>query len=241
MSKFISILFLFIVLITNLVKDINHDYKKIQTIEYNHNNFKIPSTVNLASLDKSIEYSLNFNSIHEEYIPHITEEVMNNNNLITYNQNLTIVDERLFDIDKFNEHIKNTAPIDSPFIGRGDMFISIGYELSVNPYYIYAHSSVETGYGKSNIAKSKGNYFGIGAYNSNPSNAYRFVNENEVDKVYHGIYNGTKWIKDNYFDKGLNTLYKMITGKKRYAVYDDGTPNYTWMYDISSLMVNIDY
>lgn len=204
----------------NAINDITTNYY-IENNEYNN--------------DYNEENYENFKSIHSEYVIPFEDEINENENLPEYEQNLTLFDETIA-VEDMNEHIKNTAPSDSPFIDRGDMFIEIGTQLSVNPYYIYAHASIESGYGKSNMAISKGNYFGIGAYNSDPSQACIFINNDDVDKVYIGLYNGTKWIKENYFDEGLDSLYKMISGSKKYAVNDDGTPNYDWMYDISYLM-----
>lgn len=211
----------------NAINEVTYKTKCIEALEQFENDYKIK---------KYNEINEEFQSIHNEYIIPMEDEIKENEMLSNHYKDLTLFGEELLDVNKMNEHIKNTAPSDSPFINRGNMFIEIGNELSVNPYYIYAHASVESGYGRSNMAITKGNYFGIGAFNSNSSKAYRFIDNKSHDKVYIGIYNGTKWIKENYFNKGSNTLNKMISGKRKYAVYDDGTPNYDWMYDISSLM-----
>lgn len=50
-------------------------------------------------------------------------------------------------------------------------FYNICTEYGVNPQLAFAHSCIETGYGSSTQVQQKSNYFGMGAYNTDPSNA----------------------------------------------------------------------
>lgn len=234
MRKFIDVsLVIVLLLLYSEPKNVN----AVNDVTYKTNWFETMETLKVKSQNSDYDkINEEFQSVHSEYIIPLENEILENESLPNHHKDLTLFGEDLLNVDKMNKYILSTAPKNSPFIGRGEMFINIGNELSVNPYYIYAHASVESGYGLSNIALTKGNYFGIGAFNSDTSKAYRFIDSKSYDRVYTGIYNGTKWIKENYFDRGLNTLNKMISGKRKYAVYDDDTPNYSWMYDISSLM-----
>lgn len=186
-----------------------------------------------SSLYEIINYddiNTKFNSIHKEYIELEYIETYEDPTLMT---NLNTFQGTNININDFNDHIRNNSPENSPFIDKGEMFINIGYELDVNPYYIYAHAALESGHGMSNMCKTKGNYFGIGAYNSSPESALSF----DKTSMYSSIYNGTKWIKDNYFNKGQDSLYLMLYGNKSYAVYDNGEPNVNWANNILSLMI----
>ena len=84
----------------------------------------------------------------------------------------------------------------------------------MNPRYILAHAALESGWGTSSYAKA-GNFFGIGAFDSNPDNAYNYGNSN-MEK---GLINGAVWIRKNFYDAGQTTLYKMRHngGKHEYA------------------------
>lgn len=104
----------------------------------------------------------------------------------------------------FNKYIASKAPKNSPFRGRADVFLKASEITGLDPRYIFAHASVESSYGKSNFAVNRGNYFGIGAFDRNPNNAY-----NMGDGLEEGIINGAKWIKEKYYDKGRTTLNKM--------------------------------
>lgn len=130
-------------------------------------------------------------------------------------------------IDEMNEYIESVAPSDSPFIGKGETFLKASHITNLDPYYIFAHASVESGYGNSNIAVTKHNYFGIASFNYDPNNAYHMGNN--LDE---GIIQGALWIKKNYTNKGYDTLTKMVYDGS-YCLTDSGEPSQKWIDDIS--------
>lgn len=113
------------------------------------------------------------------------------------------------------------------FTGKGEYFVKAAKASGLDPRYILAHSAEETGWGDSNYAKA-GNFFGIGAFDSNPDNALKYGN----DDMESGLINGAKWIRKNYYDAGQTTLYKMRHngGKHEYATND------TWHTNIARIM-----
>lgn len=114
----------------------------------------------------------------------------------------------------------------------GDVAIKAHKETGLDPRYLVAHAAWESAWGTSNYAKNRNNFFGIGAFNSNPDKALTFSKEE-------GFIDGAKWINHNFIKEGQNTLDSMInepTGTHRYAVYDDGSPNEGWVQGISSIM-----
>ncbi|MDY3006266.1 glucosaminidase domain-containing protein, partial [Anaerococcus porci] len=96
--------------------------------------------------------------------------------------------------------------------------------------YILAHAALESGWGRSNIAKRYNNYFGIGAFDNDPNNAKNFSNSGLAS----GIINGAKWIAKNYYNSSYKqtTLYKMRNnnGVHQYAT----DPN--WHNKIANIM-----
>ena len=119
----------------------------------------------------------------------------------------------------------------SPFNGHGDIFIEASQKTGLDPRYILAHAAWESAWGTSAIARDKGNYFGIGAFdNSAYESAYTFDSEGG-SKMRGGIIGGAVWIKKHYYDEGQRSLYDMIYGKKQYATAADD-----WINGISSIM-----
>lgn len=93
----------------------------------------------------------------------------------------------------------------TPFKDNGYIFIRASEETGLSPLYIFAHASLESAYGKSALAKEKGNYFGIGAWDCDPYNKAHTMGSTMEE----GIVNGAKWIADRYYNQGYTTLRKM--------------------------------
>lgn len=149
--------------------------------------------------------------------------------------------------DEVNKWIASKAPSGSLMLGKGDTFLKAAQESGLDVKYLVAHAAQETGWGTSNIAKQKGNFFGIGAFDSSPAaSAYKF---NGVDG---GIIEGAKWIAKNYADKGQDTLYSMRhnQGAHEYATdpqWDSkiasimaGAPTQTLKVDVSGDIKNME-
>lgn len=107
---------------------------------------------------------------------------------------------------QLNNWIRATSP-SSPFNGQGNVFMEAQKQSGLDARYILAHAALESGWGKSSIAKKYNNYFGIGAFDNDPNNAKNFSNSGLAS----GIINGAKWIAKNYYNSSYKqtTLYKM--------------------------------
>ena len=114
----------------------------------------------------------------------------------------------------------------SPFQGQGNVFIEASKESGLDPIYIFAHASWESDYGRSYLARDRGNYFGINAIDANPNAAHRMGNT-----MYDGIVNGAVWISKNYYQEGQTSLNSMIYGGKRYAKAAD-----KWIRGVNGIM-----
>lgn len=106
--------------------------------------------------------------------------------------------------EDLNKWINAKTSEDSVMRGMGEAFMKAGQESGLDPRYLVAHSAHETAWGTSNIAKDKGNMYGIGAFDASP-----YASSYGYDNTEAGIVEGAKWIKDNYYDKGQTDLTKM--------------------------------
>ncbi|MDO4681083.1 MAG: phage tail spike protein [Aerococcus sp.] len=108
--------------------------------------------------------------------------------------------------NQLNNWVKGSNP-SSPFNGQGNVFIEAQRQSGLDARYILAHAALESGWGTSNIARKYHNYFGIGAFDSNPENAGNFSNKGLAA----GIIGGANWIAKNYYNGKWKqrTLYSM--------------------------------
>ncbi|MGG4438310.1 glucosaminidase domain-containing protein [Priestia megaterium] len=116
---------------------------------------------------------------------------------------------------QLNQWINGRAPKDGVMYNRGAAFAEAAKQSGLDPIYIVAHAAHETGWGRSNIAKKKYNFFGIAAFDSSP-----FSSASTWSGPDAGIIQGAVWIRKNYYDKGQQTLYTMRfspSGKHNYA------------------------
>ncbi|MFH5835524.1 SH3 domain-containing protein [Proteiniclasticum sp. C24MP] len=147
--------------------------------------------------------------------------------------------------------------------GTGEIFLAAAIEHKVNPYYLVAHTLLETGNGTSVLANGQKveviyakfgdinseqtpvpeedkdklvyNMFGIGAYDSNANlwGAQRAYTLKWFSPE-EAIAGGIKWIADNYIVKaGQNTLYKMRFNLSRNMVHQYATDP-AWAYKQAS-------
>ena len=79
---------------------------------------------------------------------------------------------------------------------NADDFYEIAVEKGLDPTFIVSIACLESGYGSSWNAVNKGNLFGMGAFDSNPSNAFTY------DSVVSGIEDVCNNLADNYITPG---------------------------------------
>lgn len=103
-------------------------------------------------------------------------------------------------IDYYDAHINGGTP----FKGKGYVFVKASEETGLSPIYIFAHAAAESYYGKSYLAQTRHNYFGINAVDSNPGRA-----NSMGDSIDEGIIEGAYWIKRHYYDNGYVNLRSM--------------------------------
>ncbi|AHJ87045.1 putative tail lysin II [Bacillus phage BCP8-2] len=110
------------------------------------------------------------------------------------------------DLDRW---IDSKAPKDSMMRGMGETFLKAGQMYGLDPRYLVAHAAEESAWGTSNIAKQKGNFFGIGAFDNSPMESAYTFKDGGGTAAQNGIMGGAKWIAEKYYGKGRTTLDKM--------------------------------
>ncbi|CAM4460222.1 MAG: hypothetical protein LEGION0403_FIIPPAGN_02796 [Legionella sp.] len=93
---------------------------------------------------------------------------------------------------------------------KGAVFLQAAKTHNVNPIYLVAHALHESDEGKSRLAKTQNNFFGIGAYDRNPyEGGKKFALEHGWNTVEKGIMGGAEFISKKWVNKSQNTLYAM--------------------------------
>ena len=112
---------------------------------------------------------------------------------------------------------------------KGATFKEAEEHYNINALYLLAHSALESDWGRSKIAKDKNNFFGITAYDTTP-----YLSAKTFDDVDKGILGATKWIKENYIDRGRSFL-----GNKASGMNVEYASDPYWGEKIASVMMKI--
>lgn len=112
-----------------------------------------------------------------------------------------IADLRMIGHKELAAFLLEKAPADSPFkekrYGLSVDIMAASLKYQINPCYILAHAILESGWGRSKIAREKSNLFGYKAYDSSPyESAMSFVS------YWHCIDTVIKHVHDNYLTPG---------------------------------------
>lgn len=100
---------------------------------------------------------------------------------------------------------------------QGKAFLEAQDKYEVNVIYLMSHALVETGNGRSELAKGIKdgnkhyyNFFGIGAFDSSAIQSGKsYAKQQQWTSPSKAILGGAKFIRDDYFDNKQITLYQM--------------------------------
>lgn len=104
-------------------------------------------------------------------------------------------------LDAFIKKSNPTARLN----GTGKHFIEAGNKTGLNPVILLGFAANESAWGNSAIGQSH-NYFGIGAFDTNPDNGFKYSNSSDRE----GIINGATFIQHDYFNQGQTTLHSLF-------------------------------
>lgn len=110
-----------------------------------------------------------------------------------------------------------------------DVFYDKATEKGLDPVFVFSIACQESGYGSSWNAVRKGNLFGMGAFDSNPSNAYTY------DSISSGISSVCNNLGNNYIPEGG----KFYTGPEISAIGKTYASDPKWAERVETLMKNI--
>jgi beta-N-acetylglucosaminidase/murein DD-endopeptidase MepM/ murein hydrolase activator NlpD len=143
------------------------------------------------------------------------------------------------DAATLNKLINKNAKSSSLMYNKGDVFLNASKASGLNVMYLISHAAWESGWGTSNIVRSKYDFYGIGAFNSSPAaSAYSYSGADA------GIVNGAVWIRKNYYDRGQKTIWTMDhnpSGSHNYAVLNNGQPTPEWSPGIAKIWAGMGY
>ncbi|EHJ08469.1 glucosaminidase domain-containing protein [Staphylococcus simiae] len=124
-------------------------------------------------------------------------------------------------VDKINKFLKGKGVLEN----QGAAFSEAAKKYGINEVYLISHALLETGNGKSQLAKGANivngrvvtntttkyhNVFGIAAFDNNPLyGAINYAKNAGWNSVSKAIVGGAKFIGQSYIKAGQNTLYKM--------------------------------
>ena len=171
----------------------------------------------------------------------------------------------LISIDEMNAYIEKMVVyseanygVTSTLRGQGSAIINAAKENDINEFYLLAHAALESAWGCSDLAQGdiedyEGyyNFFGIGAYDSDPNNAgAAMAKQQGWSTPAKALSGAAKWITNNYISGSLypdsgaqNTLFKMRYDLKRMANSGDCWHQYatsiTWAQSIARVMCGI--
>lgn len=208
-------------------------------------------------------------------------EAINTGTLNTYLNPDLILDSgnvyQFLRINKFRDNINaeklnnylNSLEHDT-FHGQGQAFIDAAREYNIDTLYLVAHTILETGYGKSTLARgvdyevtgddSTGNnrvrvynLFGIGAIDSDPiGGGATAAYNNGWTSIELAIKGGARWISENYihssrFGQNQYTVYMMRWNTNNYispasnVIWHQYATDVAWTDSIASLMKELSY
>lgn len=110
--------------------------------------------------------------------------------------------------------------------GQGKAFADACKKYNVNEIYLISHAFLESGNGTSNFASGRYgiyNFFGIAAYDNNPNYSINYARRQGWTTPAKAIAGGAKFVRNDFFNKGKNTLYRMRWNPKNPATMQYAT------------------
>src|SRR5699024_927806 len=169
------------------------------------------------ALDKQVgEGTLNMTEKNGQFVKASKKDVKNAMDVNSDKDDLNHMDiseEVSMSEQELNEILKDKGILKN----KGEAFLNAQDKYEVNVLYLVSHALVETGNGKSELAKGiedEGklyyNFYGIGAFDENAVHTgSSFAKKQSWTSPEKAIMGGAKFIRHNYFEKKQLSLYEM--------------------------------
>lgn len=116
-------------------------------------------------------------------------------------------------VEELNESLAGKGILEN----QGETFLQAQEKHNLNVLYLISHAQIETGNGKSSLARgievedgTYYNFFGIGAFDKKAvSEGSSYAAKSGWSSPEKAIMGGARFISENYVSKGQNTLYAM--------------------------------
>jgi beta-N-acetylglucosaminidase len=114
-----------------------------------------------------------------------------------YFQNLSIRSQSSYTAKNYNDYLEYVGASDSQYYNHTSAFVQAQEVKQINSLFLFAFANHESAYGKSYYSRQCNNFFGRGAYDSNPDNAcVEFGYPTPED----GILSQAFFLQNNYLD-----------------------------------------
>lgn len=141
--------------------------------------------------------------------------------------NASTMDQLINELSSSDSPYRTYRAADGSTLGQA--FVDAANLSGIDPRMILVQSGIESAWGKSNIAKKKGNLFGIGASDDAPmAKAFTFVDKDGKINLRNSVLAGAQWISTNFINRNEGDYSPQSSlatmGWSDYHVYGSGHP-----------------
>lgn len=166
---------------------------------------------------------------------------INGKEMYNYYQYLPLRTSAPYTADDINKFIKNTLTDengnvrDSVMLGSGQYFVDAATKYNINVGYLVSHAILESGWGTSEIAKTKFNLFGFKAYDVNPGESAE-----AFKSLQDGIDSCARYISEKYLNGSDWRYFGAFVGEKGRGMNVKYASDPYWGESIASIMYRLD-
>ncbi|MFV0379762.1 MAG: glucosaminidase domain-containing protein [Anaerorhabdus sp.] len=155
----------------------------------------------------------------------------------SYFNNLPARSSSMYTAEQYRNRLKNLGKTGSEYYDHTNAFIDAQDKFKVNSLLLFSMAALESSYGESSYAHECYNFFGRGAYDSNPDNACKGVN---FKTAYSGIYSQAIFLRNGYMDDADWRYYGSEVGNKSHGMNVKYASDVNWGKKISNIAYETD-
>ncbi|MFV0246638.1 MAG: glucosaminidase domain-containing protein [Mycoplasmatales bacterium] len=155
----------------------------------------------------------------------------------SYFDNLPARSSSMYTSEQYRDYLKHLGKTGSEYYNHTNAFIDAQDKFKVNSLLLFSMAALESSYGQSTYAHECYNFFGRGAFDSNPDNACKGVN---FTNAYSGIYSQAIFLRNGYMDDADYRYYGSEVGNKSHGMNVKYASDTNWGKKISSIAYEVD-